>query len=598
MKKVFTFHSTVKSAASFVADGAEGIGTHLAEVGDDVRSITSKTEASQRLVTSSPTNGFQTFHVNGTMPTARREHEMRDFRVAARAVMSNARCLTEGVDVPAVDMVAFLSPKRSRVDIVQATGRAMRRSPGKTTGYVLIPLYVEVAAGETVESSVARADFEEVWNVLQSLQEQDDVLAGIILAMREERGRTKGFDDKAFREIVEVCGPLVSLDGLRSAITTSCIERLGDTWDERYGQLRLYREQHGHCKVPTEFPENQQLGTWVGSQRQSRKRGRLSPECIQKLDELGFSWTPADEQWEEMYSELVKYKESHGDCNVPIDYLENEELAIWVKNQRSQHQSGFLSTERFQRLNELGVVWNLSDEVWSKMFAALVEYKGKHGNCRIPGNWPENERLRNWVSAQRQAWKTRRLNTDRIQKLEAIGFTWSKQANTPTSKDDGFFSTGDASAQSSTWLEEKWGSVWEQNFTELVAYKREFGDCNVVGNSPANPTLANWVASQRQRKNNGSLRNERIQRLNEIGFVWDLKEVAWTDNFQRLVEYKRQHGDCKVPQKWPENVQLANWVNNQKLARALGKLSDERIRSLDEIGLAWGEQRHTSTESD
>ena len=100
------------------------------------------------LVTSAATNKFQTFHVNGSMPTARRERELRDFRAAARAVVSNARCLTEGVDVPAVDMVAFLSPRRRRVDIVQATGRAMRRSPGKTTGYVLVPLYVELTAGE------------------------------------------------------------------------------------------------------------------------------------------------------------------------------------------------------------------------------------------------------------------------------------------------------------------------------------------------------------------------------------------------------------------------------------------------------------------
>ena len=120
--KVFTFHKTVASAASFVAEGGEGVRTHLPE--------------------------FGTFHVNGTMPTARREREMRDFRAAPHAVMSNARCLTEGVDVPAVDMVAFLSPRRSRVDIVQATGRAMRRSPGKTRVCVLVPLYVELAVGE------------------------------------------------------------------------------------------------------------------------------------------------------------------------------------------------------------------------------------------------------------------------------------------------------------------------------------------------------------------------------------------------------------------------------------------------------------------
>ena len=90
------------------------------------------------------------------MPTAHRERLMRDFRAAPRAVMSNARCLTEGVDVPAVDMVAFLSPRRSWVDIVQAIGRAMRLAPGKTTGYVRVPLYLEQSAGESVEQAASR----------------------------------------------------------------------------------------------------------------------------------------------------------------------------------------------------------------------------------------------------------------------------------------------------------------------------------------------------------------------------------------------------------------------------------------------------------
>jgi hypothetical protein len=73
VEKIFTFHSTVKSAASFVAGGPEGIGTHLSDVGDDVRRLTSKENSnsqrgkkSQSLVTSSPTKEFQTFHVNGT----------------------------------------------------------------------------------------------------------------------------------------------------------------------------------------------------------------------------------------------------------------------------------------------------------------------------------------------------------------------------------------------------------------------------------------------------------------------------------------------------------------------------------------------------
>ena len=102
-KKVFKFHRDVKSAQSFVSAGPEGVGTHLLNVGDDVRRLKHISDlrpptSDLSLVTSSPTNKFQTFHVNGSMPTARRERELRDFRAAARAVVSNARCLTEGVD--------------------------------------------------------------------------------------------------------------------------------------------------------------------------------------------------------------------------------------------------------------------------------------------------------------------------------------------------------------------------------------------------------------------------------------------------------------------------------------------------------------------
>src|SRR6476660_5151738 len=152
------------------------------------------------------------------MQTARREKEMKAFRQADRAIMSNARCLTEGVDVPAVDVVAFLSPRKSKVDIVQAAGRAMRKPEGKEVGYVLLPLFLETQENETIEEALERTDFEEAWDVLQAIQEQDAALAEIIREMREERGRRAGFDDSRLKERVEVIGPKVSLDVLRIAV--------------------------------------------------------------------------------------------------------------------------------------------------------------------------------------------------------------------------------------------------------------------------------------------------------------------------------------------------------------------------------------------
>src|SRR5438876_822395 len=167
------------------------------------------------------------------MSAGKRRKVIGDFRSAEKAIISNARCLTEGVDVPEVDLVAFMSPRRNHVDIVQATGRAMRkdRAGAKTVGYVLVPLFVKERAGESLEDAIASSDFGEIWDVLNALQDQDGVLADTIRTMREDLGRIGSFPDRAFRDRVEILGPDLPLDLLRRIITTSCVERLGYSWD-------------------------------------------------------------------------------------------------------------------------------------------------------------------------------------------------------------------------------------------------------------------------------------------------------------------------------------------------------------------------------
>ena len=298
--------------------------------------------------------------------------------------MSNARCLTEGVDVPAVDVVAFLSPRKSKVDIVQAAGRAMRKAAGKETGYVLLPLFLETQENETIEEALERTDFEEAWDVLQAMQEQDAMLADIIREMREERGRRGGFDDSRLRERVEVLGPEVSLDVLRSAVSTALVDRLGVTWDERYGELKRYKEQHGDCNVPPAWEEHPQLGNWVSIQRAFERNARLSAERKRRLDELGFDWAPRDFAWEVMFAELKRYKELFGNCEVPARWLENPQLGNWVSIQRAFERSARLSAERKRRLDELGFDWGPQHSAWEVMFAELKRYKDEQGDCNIP----------------------------------------------------------------------------------------------------------------------------------------------------------------------------------------------------------------------
>jgi predicted helicase len=82
------------------------------------------------------------FHISSKKTAGERSDLLREFVSRKLSLMTNARCLTEGVDVPAIDCVVFADPKQSRIDIVQAAGRALRRYPGKAYGYILLPLIV------------------------------------------------------------------------------------------------------------------------------------------------------------------------------------------------------------------------------------------------------------------------------------------------------------------------------------------------------------------------------------------------------------------------------------------------------------------------
>ena len=117
-------------------------------------------------------------HVDGKTGVTQRDSELswlrEDMTMAQRChVLSNARCLTEGIDVPALDAILFLQPRKSQIDVVQAVGRVMRKAEGKHHGYIILP--VVVPSGEDPERALDRNDsYSHVWQVLQALRAHDE----------------------------------------------------------------------------------------------------------------------------------------------------------------------------------------------------------------------------------------------------------------------------------------------------------------------------------------------------------------------------------------------------------------------------------------
>ena len=135
-------------------------------------------------------------HVDGTQNSLDRQRKLAWLQTADTndqavcRVLSNARCLTEGVDVPALDAVLFLAPRKSQVDVVQAVGRVMRRAEGKQMGYIILPVMIgpDEDANQALDNNQT---FQVVWSVLRALRSHDDRLDLEINSLDLNRSRSE-----------------------------------------------------------------------------------------------------------------------------------------------------------------------------------------------------------------------------------------------------------------------------------------------------------------------------------------------------------------------------------------------------------------------
>ena len=531
-QRAITFHSRVSSARDFSSDGSRGVGQFL--------------------------DGFSVFHVNGGQSSSDRKGLIRAFRDAPKALITNARCLTEGVDVPAVDMVAFIDPRHSRVDIAQAAGRAMRRSgEAKTHGFIVIPLYLERAAGETLEEALERSDFKDVATVLNAMREQDEDLVDIIRGLKEAKGRGEVFDPSALADKVQVIGPAVELSALTASVQAEIVDWTGSTWDEWFGRLLAFMEREGHCRVPVIYKtdDGHSLGMWATTQRASQDS--LPAERRRRLDEIGFVWDSYAENWEAGFAHLQAFREREGHCRPTTPYKTDDgyPLGQWASSTR--RRAARLSNDQRRRLEEIGFAWSVHAEMWDEGFAHLQAFMESEGHCRVSKSYKADDgySLRRWIKSQRDNQDT--LSDDQRRRLEEIDFAGGVRAGR-----------------------------WEKCFAHLQAFKEREGHCRVpvIYKTDDGFSLVHWI--KYQRNNQDTLSDDQRRRLDGIGFLWGAAD-RWEKCFAHLQALKEREGHCRVPKGYmtDDGYGLYNWVQTQRENK--DHLTDDQRRRLDGVGFVW-----------
>ncbi|GAA8482868.1 DEAD/DEAH box helicase family protein [Helicobacter pylori] len=168
-------------------------------------------------------------HIDGTMNCKDRLEkleELNEFQPNTCKVLSNARCLSEGVDVPALDSIVFFDGKSAMVDIIQAVGRVMRKAKRKKRGYIILPIALEESEIENLDEAVNNTNFKNIWKVIKALRSHDPSL--VDEATFKEKIKIFGSDDEKKQNDEKTLFDAILLQDLADAVYNVMPTKLGD----------------------------------------------------------------------------------------------------------------------------------------------------------------------------------------------------------------------------------------------------------------------------------------------------------------------------------------------------------------------------------
>lgn len=491
--------------------------------------------------------------VHGDMTTVQRDlalDRLRNPPDGGWAVVTNARCLSEGIDIPAIDSVMFTSPKESVIDIAQAVGRALRPHGDTDTATVVVPALLP----DSGEQPLA-GPWRHILNVVRALAAHDETLTASLRRARARRaasGAAPAAGELPARIVVQAPPGTVSraIETLRLRI----IDGIASRWWDGYGHARAYHSAHGNLDIPFSHvtASGFRLGGWLTIQRSARNQGKLSGEQIRVLDELGIIWDQAEATWLRAYADLRAFADEHGHFEIPGDCRTSDGagLAAWAHHQRADNRKGIMPAARRELLEQAGFPWDAHEARWMRRYRQAAEAITRHGGvANLPPDSPEAA----WAASQYDnSFRLGRLTGRQIALLEQAGIRLRPR------------------------------DPWRDGIEALKDLKEKNGNLRIPQGhrTSGGLKLSNWATRQRARWNNGELTSEQIRQLEELGFTQDPAADQWSTRYAEARAWKEEHGHLTLPARHP----LRDWIYTQRRRYDAGKLSADHARLLHDIG--------------
>jgi len=588
----------------------------------------------------------------GSTPMRRRAELLEQFVDGRARVLVSVGTLCEGVDIRAADTCVFVEARSSRINVWQCIGRVMRVHEGKQWGWVILPTTAEgielrrfadivrvhdPSAFENGRPSKRfeqactewRADEEfsstceyelleaalmgEWWQKLSWLHEyiaakgclptQKTVwthpdggewrIGAWINTQRQARKKGKLPEDRV-RQLEAVPGWFWEDESKENMAAMQ-------PWSAWLEVLREYvaaEEDLPKAKTVWTRPDGSEwkIGQWIGNQRQARKKGKLPEDRVRQLEAVpGWFWE--DESWVAWLEVLRECVAAEGCLPTQKVWTRPDgsewKISQWIIIQRHTRKKGKLSDDR-ARLLEAVPGWIWEDEArkavaarqpWSVWLEVLRECVAAEEDLPKRSTvWARPDgsewKIGGWAGSQRMARKRGKLPEDRVRQLEAVsGWFWEDEAKKNA-------------AAMRPW------SAWLEVLREYVAAKEGLPKHKTTWTRPDGSEwkINTWLNQQRQNRKKGKLLEDRARQLETVpGWIWeDDPWPVWLEALHECVAAK--DGLPKQSTVWtrPDGSKwkIGSWIANQRQARKKGKLSEDRVRLLEEVpGWIWEDEK-------
>ena len=457
--------------------------------------------------------------------------------------------LNEGIHVDDISGVILLRPTVSPIVYKQQIGRAL--SASKKTNAVIFDIVLNIENIYSIDS--IKEEMEVATSYYRSLGEADQII------------------NEKFKIIDEVRNCRELFEKLNDALTA--------TWDMYYASAKQYYKENGNLEVPARYitEEGYALGSWLNNQKAIRKGtivGKLTENQIQKLDDIGMIWDSLDYFWEQNFKLAKEYYLTYGNLDIPTNYKskDGKHLGNWMLRQRQLYKSNSLTDEQIKKLDSIGMDWmDRVDRVWENGFIEAKNYSEEYGNLSVPKNYRSNTDfpLGIWIQRQRGLYKNNKISENRIKRLTEIGMNWNPdnwesrfELVQQYYEEHGNINISQKEVIQGVWLG-KWivsqkkamqegkltheqiemlktlpmeevgrkDNRWWFMYEEAKKYYLNFGNLNIPMDylTSNGKKLSDWIIRQRRNYKLGKMPSEHKEKLDEIGFIWDLGNT-WTNS--------------------------------------------------------------------